>query len=210
MSKKSLFVALLAATAMHMGVSEVSTAQDDKSPWLVRVRLIDIVPDESSTVSIGGEATASNTLVPELDITYFWSDHFATELILATNRHNIGARGTALGDLSLGKVTLLPPTLLAQYHFAPESQIRPYVGAGINYTIFYDDEPGDVNSISYEDSFGFALQAGVDIGLNDNWAVNLDVKKLYLNTDVEINGGGVTADVDLDPWIFGVGLAYRF
>lgn len=210
MSKKSLLVALLAATAMHMGVSEVSTAQDDKSPWLVRVRLIDIVPDESSTVSIGGEATASNTLVPELDITYFWSDHFATELILATNRHNIGARGTALGDLSLGKVTLLPPTLLAQYHFAPDSQIRPYVGAGINYTIFYDDEPGDVNSISYEDSFGFALQAGVDIGLSDNWAVNLDVKKLYLNTDVEINGGGVTADVDLDPWIFGAGLAYRF
>ena len=208
MSKKNILLGLMCGAALVVGAGAASA--QDKSPWLVRLRLIDVAPEESSVVSIGGEATADNSLVPELDISYFWTDHFATELILATSQHNIGAVGTALGDLSLGDVWALPPTLLAQYHFNPEGQFRPYLGAGVNYTFFYNDEPGDVNSISYDNGFGLALQAGFDIGLDDNWAINADVKKLFLNTDVSINGGAVTADVDLDPWVFGLGLAYRF
>lgn len=209
MSKKSVLACLLCAAAMQLTGAGVS-AQDDKSPWLVRLRLIDVAPEESSTVSIGGRTTASNSVVPELDISYFWTDHFATELILATSPHDMMALGTAIGDVDLGEVWALPPTLLAQYHFNPHGQWRPYVGAGINYTIFHSEEFGAVNDISYDNGFGYAFQAGMDIGLNDNWALNLDVKKLFLNTDVSINGGDVTADVDLDPWVFGAGFAYRF
>jgi len=208
MVKNPIFKSILCAAALQFSVGV--TADDDKSPWLIRVRAIDVAPNESSTVSIGGEVTVSNRVVPELDISYFWTDHFATELILATNSHNIGAVGTSLGDLDLGNVTLLPPTLLAQYHFNPDGKLRPYVGAGINYTFFYNADAGDLTSISYDDGFGYALQAGIDIGLNDNWALNADVKKLFLNTDASINGGAVTADVDLDPWIFGLGFAYRY
>lgn len=208
MNKRPIFTSILCAAALQF--SPAVSAADDKSPWLVRVRAVDVVPDESSSTSIGGSVTVGDRIVPELDISYFWTDHFATELILATNSHNIGANGTALGDLDLGNVSLLPPTFLAQYHFNPDGQLRPYIGAGINYTFFYDADAGDVNSISYEDGFGYALQAGIDIGLNDNWALNADIKKLFLNTDASINDGAVTADVDLDPWIFGFGLAYRF
>lgn len=200
----------LAACAAALNMGAFASFADDKSPWLVRGRLINVSPSESSTVSIGGEVTAKDDVVPELDITYFWTDHVATELILATSKHGIGAVGTALGDLDLGHVWALPPTLLAQYHFNPHGQIRPYLGAGINYTMFYNSKSGDVDSISYSNSFGFAFQGGVDIGIDDNWAVNLDVKKIYINTDATINGGAVTADVDLDPWVFGAGLAYRF
>ncbi len=202
-----LLKVLTCAAALQMGASAVAAGD---SPWLIRLRAIDVVAVEKSTVSIGGEATASNEIVPELDITYFWTNNFATELILASTKHQIGANGTSLGNLSLGDVRLLPPTLLAQYHFSPEGQIRPYLGAGINYTFFFDAEPGDVDSIKYEDGFGFALQAGTDIAINEDWFFNLDVKKLWLNTDVSINGGAVTADVDLNPWIFGAGFGYRF
>lgn len=208
MRKKSILLGLMCGAALLAGTGAVSA--QDKSPWLIRVRLIDVAPEESSTVSIGGEARVDSTIVPELDISYFWTDHFATELILATSPHDVTAVGTTLGNLSLGDVWVLPPTLLAQYHFNPDGQLRPYIGAGVNYTFFYNAEPGDVNSISYDNGFGLALQAGFDIGLNENWAINADVKKLFLNTDVSINGGAVTADVDLDPWVFGLGLAYRF
>lgn len=208
MMKYPIFKGILCAAALQFSAGVA--AADDKSPWLVRVRIIDVVPEESSSTSIGGAITASDRIVPELDISYFWTDHFATELILATNSHNIGAVGTSLGDLDAGSVSLLPPTLLAQYHFNPDGRFRPYVGAGINYTFFYDADAGDLTSISYDDGFGYALQTGIDIGLNDNWAINADVKKIFLNTDASINGGAVTADVDIDPWIFGFGLAYRF
>ena len=67
-----------------------------------------------------------------------------------------------------------------------------------------------MNDIDYDNGPGLALQAGIDIGINEKWAVNFDVKKVWHNVDVKMNSGAVTADVDLDPWIFGAGLAYRF
>jgi outer membrane protein len=93
----------------------------------------------------------------------------------------------------------------------PKERLSPYVGAGLNYTIFYNEDAGSsITSIDYENSLGYALQAGVDYALDDNWSLNLDVKKLWLDTDVKINGGAVTANVNLDPWIVGVGVGYRF
>ncbi|NVJ69883.1 MAG: OmpW family protein [Alphaproteobacteria bacterium] len=200
---------LTCAAALQVGAG-VAQADSDKGPWQVRLRLIDVAPDESSTVSIGGQANVDSSVVPELDISYFWTDNWSTELILATSKHDVTATGTALGDLSLGHTWVLPPTLLMQYHFNPEGTFRPYMGAGVNYTFFYNGKSGDVDSINYDNGFGFALQAGTDIAIDEDWFINLDVKKLWLNTDVSINGGAVTADVDLDPWVFGVGFGYRF
>ncbi|WP_417456473.1 OmpW/AlkL family protein [Kordiimonas sp.] len=205
----SVLKAFTCALALQAAAGPAMAA-DGESPWLVRLRLIDVAPQESSTVSIGGEAEVNSSVVPELDITYFWSKNVATELILATTKHDVSAKGTALGNLSLGDTWVLPPTLLMQYHFNPEGGVKPYVGAGVNYTFFYNADPGDVASIDYENGFGVALQAGVDFRIKDNWYFNVDAKKLWLNTDVSINGGGVTADVDLDPWVLGVGFGYRF
>ena len=112
----------------------------------------------------------------------------------------------------MGSVWLLPPTLTVQYHFAPTSRFSPYVGAGLNYTIFYNEKKGALRSISYDDNIGYALQAGIDYAIAGAWSLNVDVKKLWLNTDVKANLGGTAlkADVDINPWIFGVGLGYRF
>lgn len=208
----SLAAGLLMMTPAAAMAADRTTDAD--GPWQLRVRALVISPDEEATIeTIGGNADISTTVVPELDISYFFSDNFAAELILATTPHDVTAVGTSLGDVDLGKVWLLPPTLTFQYHFAPHSNFRPYVGAGINYTIFYGGDSGAVVDVDYDDSLGWALQAGVDIDMGDTYFLNFDVKKLFLGTDVTVNAGGGTvlgADVDIDPWVFGVGVGRRF
>lgn len=181
--------------------------------WLVRGRVVAVVPDESSTITvIGGEAAVDDAYMPELDISYFFTDNIATELVLTSTKHDAQAVGTALGTVDLGDVWLLPPVLTLQYHFAPKATVSPYVGAGLNLTLFYNSEaPGTtVTDIDYSDNVGPALQAGVDFQINDDWMLNLDIKKVWLDTDVSINGGAIMADVNIDPWIFGIGFGTRF
>lgn len=177
--------------------------------FMVRARVIGMLPDESADVTVlGGSVNVDNDWVPEIDFTYFVTDNIALELIAATTKHDV----THSSGLGLGEVNLLPPTLTLQYHLMPKERLSPYVGAGVNYTIFYnEDAPGGaVTSIDYDNAFGFALQAGVDYAVADNWYLNVDVKKIFLSTDVSINGGAITADVDLDPWVVGFGVGYRF
>jgi outer membrane protein len=207
---KSHFVLFCGAVLAAAMLSNVALAADD---WLVRVRGINVNPDVSSSVTvIGGKVDIDDDTVPELDISYFFTDNIAAELILATTRHDVKDNGSTLGDVDLGRVSLLPPTLTVQWHFLPDGQVRPYAGAGLNYTFFYDESApgGTVTSIDYENNVGYALQAGVDIGIDDHWGINADLKKIWLQSDVTLNGGAIAADVDLDPWIFGLGVAYRF
>lgn len=203
------YVAILALCAACMQGAPASADTDVMNPhnWQLRLRGIDVVPQESSSGTIAGHATAGDNVVPELDISYFFTDHISTELILATSRHDIGWQP---GGLNLGHVWALPPTLTAQYHFMTEKQFSPYVGAGVNYTMFYNSDPGTFNKVTYSNSFGPALQAGFDYKLDGHWMLNADVKKIWMNTDVNVNNGAVRASVDLDPWVFGLGFGYRF
>ncbi|PKP72058.1 MAG: OmpW family protein [Alphaproteobacteria bacterium HGW-Alphaproteobacteria-5] len=178
--------------------------------FMIRARVLDVVPDESASTTIGGDVNISNEVVPELDFTYFVTDNIALELIAGITKHDVSHKPTGI---DLGEVSLLPPTLTLQYHFMPKERFSPYIGAGLNYTFFYNEDPAAgsaVTSIDYEDNFGYALQAGIDYAVADNWYLNLDVKKIFLSTDVSMNGGTIRADVDIDPWIFGAGVGYRF
>lgn len=214
-----LATAACALAAMTAVFPMTAASAKEAGDLMVRLRGIYVTPDESSTLSVGaaevaGEAAVDSQIVPELDFTYFFTDNIAAELILATTPHDVAAVGSPLGaEVDLGDVWLLPPTLTVQYHFAPDGKVSPYVGAGINYTIFYSEDPGAAQDISYDDAFGWALQAGVDIELNKGWYLNVDVKKVWLNTDATITVNPTTtvnADVDIDPWIIGVGVGYVF
>ncbi len=205
---KSVSVAALVVT----GLASPSVAKE-AGDLLMRGRAIYVVPNESATTSIGGTVGINNDIVPELDFTYFLTDNVGVELILATTKHHVTALNTALGaSAGLGSVMLLPPTLTFQYHFNPKGDFSPYFGAGINYTFYYDEKApgGTISSINYNDGFGFVLQGGFDYKIDDKWSFNADVKRVWLNTDVSINGCGVTAAVDINPWIFGVGFGYTF
>ncbi len=202
---------LFMGSAMAADAGETSRAAGD---FLVRLRAIGVMPSESSTITpIGGAVDATSTWVPEADFSYFLTDQVAVELIAAVTKHRGTAVGTAAGNVPLGSVWLLPPTLTAQYHLRPANKVDFYVGAGINYThMFSIGKPsaGPVTAITYGDSFGPALQVGGDYDLSGPWFLNLDLKKVWIKSDVRINGGAINAKVHLDPWIVGTGIGYRF
>lgn len=223
MFSSKYFLAGLAATLL----GTTALAQDASNPWQVRARVLGVFPDESAKLSVGNAPLGGNVdidagYVPELDITYFFSENLAAELILGVTPHDVTATKVAAvggADVDLGDVTLLPPTLTLQYHFKSESQFTPYVGAGLNYTIFFDEDAGPVaDGIDYDPSFGLALQAGFDYDIDGKpggWLFNVDVKKIWINTDVTVDfttalGAKVNADVDINPVIVGVGFGYKF
>lgn len=190
-----------------------------KGDLLVRLRGVGVVPNEGSKVGIiGGDVTLSNTFIPELDFTYFFTDHIAAELILGTTKHDVGVVNSAAGNVDLGSVWLLPPTLTAQYHFYTSSEkvFKPYIGAGLNYTLFYNAKSGAVADVSYDNALGYAAQIGFDLMISDKFFINVDAKRLFLSTDVTVDasnlapGLSIPAEVDIDPWLLGFGIGMKF
>lgn len=209
------WMALTVLSASLLAVSTANAANfkpKSAGDILIRARILDVVPDEDITGSIPGSADVNNDVIPELDFSYFFTDHIAAELIAGTSKHKV-KWNTGAGKADLGSVRLLPPTLTLQYHFMPKQRFSPYVGAGINYTHFFAEDTGGANSsIDYKDRFGYAFQAGFDYAIAGNWSVNLDVKKLFLRTKVNtvVGGANVSASGHLNPWLLGVGVGYRF
>lgn len=194
----ALAIALLLAVPAH-------AAQGD---LLVRVRAIEVAPDVSTSGTLATlDVDVDDKAVPELDFTYMLTDHIGAELILGTARHTVTA-----GGASLGKVSHLPPTVTLQYHFAPQATFRPYVGAGLNYTRFYnaDLKAGAAELEVDKNSFGGALQLGADIAVNKDWFVNLDVKKLFIKTDVKVKNGPGLGSLKVDPLVWGIGVGTHF
>ncbi|MDX1921742.1 MAG: OmpW family outer membrane protein [Alphaproteobacteria bacterium] len=185
----------------------------------IRLRGLGVFTDESGEITsaagapLGLNAEVSSEFVPEIDLTYFFTKNFAAELVLATTQHEVNAVAGAT-HVPVGTVWLLPPTLTVQYHPMPESRFSPYFGAGVNYTIFYgaDAAGGTITESKYENSFGYAFQAGMDVALQGNWSLNFDVKKVFLDTNVKGNGtvGPWKSNVDLNPVLVGFGFGYRF
>lgn len=214
-----LCAALLLSTALATPAlaENAPTGQGWKnSNWMLRARAIHIRPDVSSSITpgaptLGGHAEFSNETVPELDLSYFFTPNVAVEVIAATAKHKAKLKDSAAGSsLDVGSAWVLPPTVTLQYHFTDFQDFKPYVGAGVNYTIYYKEKPGSQTSLDMDNDFGWALQAGVDVPINDTWGWNFDVKKLFVNADASWNNGGIRGKIDLDPWIIGTGISYRF
>jgi len=179
-------------------------AQAAQGDWLARARVINISPDASSSAL---NLDASNETTLELDFTYFVTRNIGLELILATKKHTITSNGAGIGDVSL-----LPPTLTVQYHFAPDSpSFRPYVGAGVNYTRFYDINLLNGAATVDKSSWGGAIQLGADFPINKTFFINVDVKKIWIDTDVKLTATGATAaNFKINPVIFGLGVGMKF
>lgn len=199
MKKNLLAVAVLCALT-----SGAAFAQQAESPWLVRVRAVHL--DSSNNDSTGLGLSINNKTIPDIDISYFFTPNIAAELVLTyPQKHDVNA--SALGG-KIGTLKHLPPTLLAQYHFTNFNGFKPYVGAGVNYTRFSNvDLP--LGATVDRNSWGPALQVGVDIPLTKQLSLNFDIKKVYIKTDVTVPG--VTSGrFKVDPLLVGVGLGWRF
>jgi outer membrane protein len=230
MTTTTLASPVAAAGAVAAAFAFAPAAHAGENPWMIRGRVLGVLPDESASLSTSGTALAGSVdigdqYVPELDISYFFTDNIAAEIILGVTPHDVSAVNVTVpgaltnATVDLGDVWLLPPTLTLQYHFNTGSRFKPYIGAGVNATFFFNEDEGPVaDGISYDPSFGPALQAGFDYDLDGQpggWALNADVKKIWINPDVTVDfttalGARVNADVDINPIVAGIGLGYKF
>lgn len=208
----------LAATALS-----ATPAAAKAGDVLVRLRAIAVVPNESSGPVLptfpAGSVGVGYSVMPEIDFTYMATDNIGFELIAATTRHGLSGQGSLSGLPDLGHTWVLPPTLTLQYHFAPAAKVRPYVGAGINYTIFYGEgTSAELTSaigrthLGLSNSFGWAAQAGMDFDLNEKFFLNVDVKYIDMSTKATLTTGALvnTVDVKINPIVFGIGLGMKF
>jgi outer membrane protein len=190
------------ALALAAGSLTLAAVPDAQAQFMVRGRLLNIAPQESSSpLNLG----VSNEVTPELDFSYFFTPNVAVELILATQRHDVSNNG-----VKIGTVKHLPPTVTLQYHFMPKETFKPYVGVGLNYTRFYDVSLANGTLTVDKSSVGGALQVGFDYKVSGNWYLNVDLKKIWIGTDVKTSGGAFVSSLKIDPLVFGVGVGYRF
>lgn len=204
--QKKIIVALLAVGGLMAG----SAVQAQESPWLVRARAVNVNFEngQSDGLPLGGttKVQAQSRWIPEVDISYFINKNIAAELVL-TYPQTIDIK---VGGSKAGSIKALPPSLLLQYHFTDLGAVKPYVGAGLNYTIFTKRSNilGGAAQVD-SSSTGLVGQLGLDVALNKNWSLNLDVKYVKMDTGVKV-GGAKVGSVDLSPVTAGIGIGYRF
>lgn len=200
--KKLLISGLIGASVL----AGMPIAQAQESPWMVRARAVNLNWHNGQEDGLP-PVTAKDMVIPEVDVTYFFTKNIATELVL-TYPQRVKVR---LDGADIGKVTALPPSLLLQYHFTNFGQFKPYVGAGINYTVFFDRKVADDALQVDRSTFGYAAQVGFDYMIDKNWGWNVDLKYAQIRTDVSPVGGGASlGKLDLSPVMLGAGLTYRF
>ncbi len=212
---------VLSAAAILSAMTAPAAAE--QGDWLVRLRGIMVAPNEDSGAVLPafptGTVSVDDAIVPELDFTYFLTNNIGVELILATSPHDVSGEDALAPLGEIVDAMVLPPTLTLQYHFAPDAAIRPYVGAGVNWTVFYSEDAKPAltdaigaTTVSMDDSFGWAVQAGFDIPISDRVFLNADVKYIDIDTTATLTTGALVneVDVDIDPLVFGIGVGMRF
>lgn len=205
--------------------------------WLVRVGVTSVDPKsdnlETAVPGTGGpvpvtiEVDSGTTLT--FNGTYFFSPQWGLEILAAAPfNHDIEIAGIG----KIAETDHLPPTVSFQYHFLPDAAFRPYVGVGLNATLFFSTDidqrlidtvealnglaPGTITGgdLDLDTSFGLAAQVGADWALNENWVLNVDVRWIDIDTDAELTLEGVgTLDlgtVEIDPWVYGINIGYKF
>ncbi|RXV70199.1 hypothetical protein C6W92_00735 [Roseovarius sp. A46] len=210
------FPFILSAIALLAGGALAQDARVSGDGWanrfLVRGRLAGVLPEDSARYNVPVRTHVSDQIIPEIDLSYFLTDNIALETICCITNHKISLAG---GGPNIGDAWLVPLSVMAQYHFhARSGGIKPYVGAGPALVVVTSESRmGPATSFNLETyNPGFVLQAGVDIKLKDNWYLNADIKKFFvdINARVTTAGGAVFGKASIDPVVAGIGIGYRF
>jgi outer membrane protein len=181
----------------------------EKGDIILRGRAVAVLPDESGEfIPIGGSPYISDAILPEVDVSYFLTDNIAVEGILGFIPHRAKAENTSQGTRYGGWIYAVAPTVMMQYHIPVTEVVSPYLGLGMAYVKYFEDDKAD--QLQYEDDFAAVAQAGVNIHIDEKWHANIDIKRAWVGTEVKINGGEARGDVNIDPMIYGVGVGYRF
>jgi len=196
---------VIAATAAVVIFSSTANAYE-KGDWLLRVGVGNVDPKSNN----GEVASVDSGTALVFNGTYFFTPNVGFEVLAASPfSHDIklAADGTKVGE-----VKHLPPTFSLQYHFDTGGAFKPYVGAGLNYTLFFDEKtegPLSGLSLKLDDSVGFAAQLGADFDVSDRMFVNFDVRWIDINTDAELEGAPLE-EVEIDPLVYSLTLGWSF
>lgn len=201
------------AVAAGLALMSSSVLAVEAGNILVRAGAAHVSPTtDASDNGLGVEVDGNTQL--GLNFTYMVTDNIGVELLAATPfKHDITQGGTTVGS-----TRHLPPTLTLQYHLNPKGAIRPYVGAGVNYTAFFDEDakgPLAGADLSLDNSFGLAAEAGVDVDLGSGFFLNGAVWYADIDTDATVRIPGdpdtvLKSEVEIDPWVFMVGVGTSF
>ena len=220
--------ALQALAAVLAFGASVSASAQSAGTWSVAAGINDIAPQGTtsplSAPSIPNSTTkVSSDAQPLVDVTYMITDNYAVEFGLGTPyKHNLSGAGALQGSGQLGTLKQLPPTVFGQYHFLPaESALRPYVGLGITYAMFYDEQgSGTLTALSntgktpatftVDNKWGVTPELGVQYAFNKKWFIDAMIGKTYISTTVHLNPGGQSASAKLDPEVASIVIGYRF
>jgi len=200
--KKCIGAVLGLMLVMLMGLAAKAQAADDYKSVGVRMRAIYVMPSEDLDKQLAG-VKLSDSIIPEVDLEYFFLKNVSAELIAGVTKHDIKA-----GSATIGSTWLLPPTLTVKYHPLAGSAISPYLGVGVNVTFPFETRT-NLGKTSIDNSVGWAAQAGFDYKIAENMYFNVDYK--YVNADTKISiAGGTKMKLDINPNLFGIGVGYRF
>lgn len=216
MTKWLKTLAVVAASAAALaGTAQAGSYNGD---FLVRLQGTVVAPDAGADVFApgavapiaGSDADVSTEVIPTLTLTYFFNKNIAAELFCCFAKFDVEAEGTIAALGNVGDTWVFPPIVTLQYHFDAMNGFKPYVGAGVQYIAFFSEgSDAALGKLDIDNAFGFALQAGFDMEIGNGLYLNADVKKVWLDTEATW-ASGHRADVDIDPWIFSVGVGYRF
>jgi len=201
---KKTLSALSLTTALVCGAAAPVLAQQ-KGDMTLGLGLHWIEPDSSASTTTAGPVKVDGNARPTLTFEYFLADNVGLEVLASWPfEHDINLVGTG----KIGETKHLPPTVSLQYHFTNNSKITPFVGAGLNYTYFFDDT-SPLGSLSLDESWGLALHAGADFAINEKSSLRLDVRYIDIETDVRL-GGAPIGKVKIDPWVIGAAYVMKF
>lgn len=202
---KAAFPLLIAAT---LAIGAVSTAHADDNDWVVRFGAHVVNPQSDNGHLAGMQASIDSSTRPTASIEYLITPNWGVEALAAVPfEHEVKLDGQKAASTKQ-----LPPVIGVNYHFLPDAKVSPFVGAGINYTYFFDSKgkgPLQGDRVGIDNSWGAAAHAGVDIALSPRWLLTADVRWIDIKGDVHVDGSTVGA-AKVDPWVYGLSFGYRF
>ncbi|HSW05134.1 OmpW/AlkL family protein [Aquabacterium sp.] len=212
-------VAALACLLAATGTAVAQAAPDRASPWWLHAGPVQVQFHTKADVRVGGaplpgagvDASSNTTL--GLEIGHDMTPNIAARLTIGvppTTR--LSGTGPLAGAGELGRVKYGPAVLSATWSFDGLGAFRPYLGAGVNYTIALESPDGAITSLKVKNAFGSVLQAGFDMPLGPRWGLFVDVKKVFLKTTADgwVGPAPAHASVQLDPLLIHGGVSYRF
>ena len=219
---KTVLIKSSAAALLALAMSAPASAYE-AGDWIVRIGGSNVAPDSDNGDILGLGINVDDQTTLSITGEYMVTDSLGVELLASTPFQH----AVSVGGVQVSTIEHLPPTLSLNYHFNGDSEFQPYVGIGWNYTLFSSEKntggfavlDGALGGgtpvasdpkLTLDDSNGLALQAGVDVMLNDNTSVNVGVRWIDIDAEIELDGVGTGVDAEIDPLVYTMAIGYRF